>query len=129
MLKRILVGLGQVQYEEILYDHSPVLSGIILVVGSSAAERSSSISMSFLSNCEIENASAAASEVSLSPSGRRKATAPSGAVAGLLVDVKVGQKVVGPGGDLGAMGATAMRSLDNRCCSNCPRNHQSPVWE
>ena len=68
--------------------------------GSSAAERSSSISMSFLSNCEIENASAAASEVSLSPSGRRKATAPSGAVAG-AGGCEGGSEGGGPGGDLG----------------------------
>ena len=64
-----------------------------------AALTSSLSSMSFLSNCEIENASAA-SEFSLSPSGTRKATAPSGAVvcAGGVDDGSGGG---GPTGDLG----------------------------
>ena len=55
--------------------------------------------MSFLSNWEMENASAA-SEFSLSPSGSRKATAPSGAVtcAGGVDDGSGGG---GPTGDLG----------------------------
>ena len=57
------------------------------------------ISISFLSNCEIENASAA-SEVSLSPSGRRKATAPSGAVA-CTGGFDGGSEGGGPTGDLG----------------------------
>ena len=55
--------------------------------------------MSFLSNFEIEKASAA-SEFSLSPSGTRKATAPSGAAGcdGGLVDGAGGG---GPAGELG----------------------------
>ena len=52
-----------------------------------------------LSNFEIENASAA-SEVSLSPSGRRKATAPSGAVA-CVGGFDDGSGGGGPTGDLG----------------------------
>ena len=56
-------------------------------------------SISCLSKCEIENASAA-SEVSLSPSGRRKATAPSGAVA-CTGGFDGGSGGGGPTGDLG----------------------------
>ena len=67
--------------------------------GSSAAEMSSLTSISFLSNCEIENASAA-SEFSLSPSGTRKATAPSGAVA-CVGGFDDGSGGGGPTGDLG----------------------------
>ena len=55
--------------------------------------------MSFLSNFEIENASAA-SEFSLSPSGTRKATAPSGAV-GCAGGFDGGSGGGGPAGDLG----------------------------
>ena len=64
-----------------------------------AASTSSLSSMSFLSNFEIENASAA-SEFSLSPSGTRKATAPSGA-AGCLGGFVDGSGGGGPAGDLG----------------------------
>ena len=55
--------------------------------------------MSFESNFEIENASVT-SEFSLSPSGTRKATAPSGAAGGNagLVDGSGGG---GPAGELG----------------------------
>ena len=60
---------------------------------------SSQTSISFLSNWEIENASAA-SEFSLSPSGRRKATAPSGAVA-CAGGFDGGSGGGGPTGDLG----------------------------
>ena len=67
--------------------------------GSAAAALSSLTSMSFLSNWEIENASAA-SEFSLSPSGRRKATAPSGAVT-CVGGVDDGSGGGGPTGDLG----------------------------
>ena len=64
-----------------------------------AASTSSLSSISFLSNCEIENASAA-SEVSLSPSGKRKATAPSGAVVS-AGGFDGGSGGGGPTGDLG----------------------------
>ena len=79
VLKRILVGWSStVRSDTIWFGSSSVRHRTRCE--SSAAEMSSLTSISFLSNCEIENASAA-SEVSLSPSGRRKATAPSGAVA------------------------------------------------
>ena len=59
------------------------------------------MSMSFLSNCETENISAA-SDVSLSPSGRREATAPSGAVVG-AGGFEGGSRGGGPAGDLGRL--------------------------
>ena len=64
-----------------------------------AASTSSLSSMSFLSNFEIENASAA-SEFSLSSSGTRKATAPSGA-AGCVGGFVGGSGGGGPAVDLG----------------------------
>ena len=67
--------------------------------GSRAASRYSSTSMSFLSNCEIQNASAA-SEVSLSPSGTRKVTAPRGAVVAAR-ECEAVSEGGGPGGDRG----------------------------
>ena len=67
--------------------------------GSLAAATSSLSSMSFLSNWEIEKASAA-SEFSLSPSGTRKDTAPIGAVVS-AGGFDGGSGGGGPTGDLG----------------------------
>ena len=67
--------------------------------GSLAASTSSLSSMSFLSNWEIEKASAA-SEFSLSPSGKRKDTAPIGAVVS-AGGFDGGSGGGGPTGDLG----------------------------
>ena len=67
--------------------------------GSLAASTISLRSMSLLSNFEIENASVT-SEFSLSPSGTRKATAPSGA-AGCVVGLVDGSGGGGPAGEVG----------------------------
>ena len=85
-----------------------------------AAETNSSISVSFLSNCDIENVSGP-SEVSLSPSGTRKVAAPSGAVV-CTERFEWSSKGGGAGGDVGDEYHGDDRQ-GNGCCSSRPRCH------
>ena len=111
----------------ILYDHGPVLSGIVLVVGLQQPKEVRQYRCHFCRTVRLKMLPLLPPRFRCRHQVDEKPRLPVGQLQ-VPVDVKVGQKVVVQEMIWGD-GCHGDESLDNRCCSNCPRNHQSPVWE